>query len=127
MGDRIVIGFKESRSDTTPVFLYSHWGGSGVRRQLVNAIRTAEPRWNDAPYATRIAISQIVGEQWNQELGFGISAGYGSYGYPDYSLIPIICWEDRIVEIVDANDATKVSYTQRFEEVLSEDLYGVSQ
>lgn len=126
MGDRIVFGFKQSRSDTTPVFLYSHWGGSGLQRDLVNAIKTAEPRWNDAPYATRIAISQIVGDQWGQELGFGISAGYGSYGYPDYSLIPIICWEERIVEIVHTDEPTKVAYTQRFEDVLSDYLYSLS-
>lgn len=34
------------------------------------------PRWGDGTYATRIFISQIIGNEWDKETGFGISGAY---------------------------------------------------
>lgn len=62
--------------DNTPsIYLYSHWGGSTKWIDTVNALRMAEPRWDDPAYGARIFISQIVGNQWDGETGFGIVAG----------------------------------------------------
>ena len=40
--------------------------------RLADAVIKARPRWSDPAYATRIAISQIIGDDWNMETGFGL-------------------------------------------------------
>lgn len=107
MGDRAVIGFKADK-DAVPVFLYSHWGGSDRYRDLQRALTAAQPRWNDAAYATRIAISQIVENYWHEETGFGISAGENSFCTPDYEDVPVVIWSDRRIVIVSAADSTQL-------------------
>ena len=65
----------------------SHWGGYDRFTNLARALKAAEPRWHDGSYATRIIISQLIGDNWNQELGFGLwaSGSQGDYGgdHPD--------------------------------------------
>ncbi|NCW94744.1 MAG: hypothetical protein EBW79_07175, partial [Actinobacteria bacterium] len=67
MGDRIVYTIKQDKN--LSVNLYSHWGGHDRFEALANALRAAEPRWNDTSYATRIIVSQLIGDQWNEETG----------------------------------------------------------
>ncbi len=85
MGDRIVYSIRQDKD--LSINLYSHWGGYDRFTALANAIRAAEPRWNDSSYATRIIVSQLIGDQWDQELGFGLwaSTEHGMYGgdHPD--------------------------------------------
>ena len=85
MGDRIVYTIRQDKD--LSVNLYSHWGGSDRFEILANALRSAQPRWNDVPYATRIIVSQIIGTAWDDELGFGLWASneHGMYGgdHPD--------------------------------------------
>jgi hypothetical protein len=119
MGDRAVIGFKADTEDI-PVFLYMHWGGSDRYRDAMRAIEAASPRWNDASYATRIGISQIVENYWSEELGFGISAGHNSFAQPDYDDVILITWATRTVEIVSACDSTKVAQTMPFDAFLAQ-------
>lgn len=78
MGDRYTVGFTgfdEADNEERRIWLYSHWGGSDRHAEIARAIDAAKPRWSDPTYATRIAISNIVGEQWKNETGFGIEAG----------------------------------------------------
>jgi hypothetical protein len=96
MGDRAVFGFKATK-ESQPIWLYSHWGGSSQTSDLAKAIVAAAPRWNDPHYATRIAISQIVGDDWSGELGYGISAGDDQFSHPDYDTIPVVIWSERVV------------------------------
>jgi hypothetical protein len=107
MGDRAVIGFKANR-ESVPVFLYSHWGGSDRYRDLQRALVASQPRWNDPDYATRIAISQIIGNYWTEETGFGISAGENSFSKPDYNDVPVVIWDDQVVVVVNAEDSTTI-------------------
>lgn len=72
MGDRIVFTIKQSNDSS--VSLYSHWGGENRFNDLARALQAAEPRWNDVSYGTRIIISELIGDQWDQELGYGIWA-----------------------------------------------------
>lgn len=85
MGDRIVYVIKQD--EKLSVNLYSHWGGYDRFINLANALKAAQPRWNDSSYGTRIIISQLIGDQWNDEHGFGIWASdeHGMYGgdHPD--------------------------------------------
>ena len=57
------------------IHLYSHWGGGSKLADTREALKATLGRAGDPTYAARIFISQIVGEQWNSELGFGIHAG----------------------------------------------------
>ena len=98
MGDRCVFGFREtSTRKAETVWLYSHWGGHGRELDLANALEKAEPRWSDPSYATRIAISQLVGENWNQEYSYGIFVGQTYRGDNEYPTLLVVNWDERQV------------------------------
>jgi hypothetical protein len=40
--------------------------------RLADAVIKARPRWNDSSYATRIATSHLVGNDWSSETGWGL-------------------------------------------------------
>jgi hypothetical protein len=71
MGDRANFGFVQSNGQT--IVLYGHWAGYNMLGKLADAVIKARPRWNDESYATRIVISQLIGDQWNMETGWGLS------------------------------------------------------
>lgn len=85
MGDRIVYTIRQGKD--LSVNLYSHWGGYDRFTTLAKAIKAAEPRWNDVSYGTRIIVSHLIGDEWKQELSFGLWASNsdGDYGgdHPD--------------------------------------------
>ncbi len=99
MGARVHFMFKEV-NDTAigepvspSVVLYSHWGADTWEYDLACALSVAEPRWIDPSYGTRIVISNLIGEQWKSETGFGI---YATTEIPD-------TWGDPCVVIDFAN------------------------
>jgi hypothetical protein len=121
MGDRAVIGFKATDSSTT-IWLYLHWGGSDRYGDVVRGLTAAKPRWHDANYATRIAVSQIINEDWMEETGFGISCGDDGFPWPDYDDIPIIVWSEQVVEVYHVSDLKQPRYNATFDVVLSVDI-----
>jgi hypothetical protein len=70
MGARTVFEVKDLKGS---IFLYSHWGGETKVSDAMEALKKAQPRWNDTTYGMRIFISQIIGESWNSETGYGVS------------------------------------------------------
>lgn len=70
MGDRANFGFVQPNGQT--IVLYGHWAGHQMLGKLADAVIASRPRWNDSSYATRIAISNIIGDQWNMENGWGL-------------------------------------------------------
>jgi len=98
MGDRAVIQFKADEK-SAPINLYMHWGGHDRYIKLAKAIEAARPRWTDPEYATRICISQIVGDDWNSEFGFGISVGDDNARHGDYNDIPCVIWDRKVVRV----------------------------
>lgn len=56
------------------LWLYSHWGGDDKFADTQRALAAAMPRRYDITYATRIFVSNIIGDNWNQETGFGLAA-----------------------------------------------------
>lgn len=85
MGDRVVYTIKQDKD--LSINLYSHWGGYDRFTSLAKAIEAARPRWTDTSYCTRIIVSQLIGNDWADELGFGLwaSSEHGLYGgdHPD--------------------------------------------
>ena len=71
MGDRANFGFRQSDGNT--IVLYGHWAGHNMLANLAEAVSKAQNRWSDPSYATRIVVSQMVGEGWAMETGWGLS------------------------------------------------------
>ena len=94
MGDRATFVFEQS--DGNAIYLYGHWAGEGMMNNLATAIDKASVRWSDETYATRIAISQIIGDQWNQELSWGIS----TYFCDSEHSVPVVNWTKQTVRLL---------------------------
>lgn len=98
MGDRANFGFRQS--DGNIIFVYGHWAGHGMMSQLANALNevTVAGRLDDEPYANRIAISQLIGEEWSQNLSWGITVNYVS---DNEHAIPVVDWNRAQVSLFD--------------------------
>lgn len=72
MGDRANFGFKTGENT---VFLYGHWAGHEMLAKMARALKRIKNagREDDPSYATRIGISEIVGEDWQNDLSWGIT------------------------------------------------------
>ena len=105
MGDRIAFGFRADK-DEPVIWLYSHWGGASRYSDLANALSSAMPRWEDASYSTRIAMSTIIGDDWNKETGYGVSVGKRCGIELDYDEAPIVNWYNKTVTIESERDGT---------------------
>ena len=70
MGARTVYTFETEPG--AAVYLYSHSGGEDKLTDLANAIHTAKPRWQDESYCLRIMVSNLIGDSWDSETGFGL-------------------------------------------------------
>lgn len=106
MGDRANFGFKQSNGET--IVLYGHWAGYSMLKNLALAVETARPRWTDEAYATRIVISQLIGDNWNSETGWGLSV---NTILDNEHKIPIIDWRTQtfsLHEEVPFEEETKV-------------------
>ena len=70
MGDRANFVFVQPSGET--IVLYGHWAGHNMLANLAEAVAKAQSRWTDPSYATRIAISQMIGDGWGMENGWGL-------------------------------------------------------
>lgn len=87
MGARINYVFK-TNMDTPYITLYSHWGETGWRTDLANALQAARPRWSDSSYSLRIIIDQLTKSARDEETGFGIFlANPEDLAFLDYPVI----------------------------------------
>ena len=99
MGDRANFGFREAKGEPV-LYLYGHWAGYEMLSNLAHALEAASPRikMGDAPYATRIAISHLVGDDWRSETGWGLR-------------IDSLCDNEHSIPIVDFETATVSLHT----------------
>lgn len=72
MGSRINFVLKAYETEQAHVTLYSHWGETTWRHDLALALAKSQPRWTDGSYAVRIVVSQLIGDQWDTETGYGL-------------------------------------------------------
>lgn len=70
MGDRNNIKVTYHTGDS--VYLYSHWGGSGLRDIVQRALNTSG-RVSDESYFTRVLFSRMVADDIEGETGYGIA------------------------------------------------------
>lgn len=116
MGDRANFGFREN-AEAPIVNLYGHWAGYEMMSKLAHAIDTARPRWTDHGYATRIAISQLIGNDWGQGVSWGIYVN--TLGDNEHS-VPVVNWDEQTVTLYPAGfwryeDAGDAKFTMPFE------------
>jgi len=97
MGDRINFGFTTETGDV--LYLYSHWGAGSWIKDLQDALSKASSRFDDNSYAVRITTSQLIGEQWNQDLGYGFSIN--TIGDSDVDFAPIVDFKYGFVHIYE--------------------------
>ena len=71
MGDRANFVFVQPNGHS--IVLYGHWAGHNMLANLAEAVSKAQNRWSDPSYATRIAVSHMIGEGWAMETGWGLS------------------------------------------------------
>ena len=93
MGDRANFGFRQT--DGSIIYLYGHWAGYEMMARLSDALIAAERRWNDESYATRIAISTMIGDEWSQEYSWGISTSLGDNEHS----VPVVDWQNKTVTL----------------------------
>jgi hypothetical protein len=103
MGDRANFGFKQNDGNT--LYLYGHWAGHNMLAKLANAVQAAEPRWQDPSYATRIAISNLVGDEWPQTTGWGLSI---NRILDNEHKIPVINWDTQTFTLFEEDLITEV-------------------
>ena len=96
MGDRVTYVFEQKYSH--PIFLYGHWAGENMMANLADAIVFAWDRiqMEDEPYATRQMISHLIGDDWGQEYGWGLSTYYCDSEHS----VPVISVIDRTVKLL---------------------------
>lgn len=106
MGDRANFGFRKNNDEV--IVLYGHWAGYEMLKKLASAVETARPRWNDESYATRICVSQLIGEEWNAETGWGLHVN--EIGDNEHK-IPVIDWRTQTFSLHEEtswDESTKV-------------------
>lgn len=99
VGDRANFGFVQPNGNT--IVLYGHWAGARMLGRLADAVIKARPRWTDPAYATRIAISQIIGMDWNDETGYGLHVNEIS---DNEHKIAIIDWTQQTFSLHEEDD-----------------------
>jgi hypothetical protein len=87
MGDRANFGFKQSNDET--IVLYGHWAGHEMLSNLAEAVEAARSRWTDESYATRIVISNLIGDNWHETTGWGLTV---NNILDNEHKIPVIDW-----------------------------------
>jgi hypothetical protein len=87
MGDRANFGFKQSNDET--IVLYGHWAGHDMLSNLAEAVEKARPRWTDESYATRIVVSNLIGDNWHETTGWGLTV---NNILDNEHKIPVIDW-----------------------------------
>ena len=106
MGDRANFGFNDRKGDS--IFLYGHWAGHQMLANLADAVEAARPRWTDESYATRIAISNLIKDEWPSETGWGLSVN--QLGDNEHK-VPIINWDEQTFTLMEEDLQTEVFST----------------
>ena len=97
MGDRANFGLRQI--DGNILFVYGHWAGYEMLSQFANALDACGARApHDEAYANRIIISQLVGEDWNGSLGWGVTINYMS---DNEHRVPVYDFSDDTVTLYD--------------------------
>ncbi len=90
MGDRANFGIRQADGNT--IFVYGHWAGHEMLARFAKALARVHRagRIGDDSYAARIIISDLIGEAWSEDSGWGISVnrlGDNEHKVPVYDVL----------------------------------------
>lgn len=106
MGDRGNIAIKQdARIDKGKmVYLYTHWGGSGVCKDLAIALDRGRDQWENESHLTRIIFCQMVSNSDDLKgvRGYGISTYETDNEHP----IPVVDCEKQIIRLTNNGQCT---------------------
>ena len=69
MGDRAMA---EIKTEGGSLYVYTHWSGHELADDAKQAVKSAEGRWGDMPYANRIIVDQLTKNSRDEETGHGL-------------------------------------------------------
>jgi hypothetical protein len=100
MGNRTAVGLKEFKSSANTLIVYLHWSNyeNGISDAYAPLVH-ARKRWGDTFYANRMAISSLIRDDIDGELGVGISIN--DVHWIDYDEYAVIVWMENVVVIND--------------------------
>lgn len=106
MADPAVVRFWTDTNDEHPISLYLHWGGDETAEELAKALASAQSRWDDPDYATRIAIQSILEAEdiTAEHLGAGLYVGTADAG----GLVLNVNWGSQVVW----TDSQRIPFTR---------------
>ena len=104
MGDRANFVFVDGAGDT--ICLYGHWAGYNMLGRLADAVIAARPRWSDESYATRIATSHLIGDEWTSTTGWGFSINRLD---DNEHKVPVVNWAEQTVTLFEEDLTTVVA------------------
>ena len=113
MGDRGQVLVKD-----IGVYLYTHWGASGLIDVVREAIARRE-RWDDPEYLARIVFCAMVAGQEKELTGFGI----GTHLHDDvWRLVELDCDEEkiRVFQIGYDDSSRELELEQTFKEFVQD-------
>jgi hypothetical protein len=118
MGDRANFGIKHR--DGNIIFVYGHWAGDGMLARFANALKRVEDagRIGDEPYGTRIIISELIGDSWKSNTGWGITINTLS---DNEHKVPVYDIDTDIVSLYDF-DWNSNTLTDKIVEFASQDF-----
>lgn len=124
MGERAQVKMV-SKDEECPIYLYSHYDGSN----LINVVKSAilkQWRWDDFSYLTRIIFCEMVKDDINGEVGYGIDTSeHGDIEYlvtvdVDKQIIINTDVYDKYTEVMTFQDIVKEYITPKKGDVLSQ-------
>ncbi len=93
------------------VYLYSHWGGNGLRKLLARSLERGKDRWGDPAYLTAIIFRDMIGDDLQGASGLGISTEQQDHEHPNL----VVDTDARTVSVVDV-EPKKVRKRHTFED-----------
>ena len=119
MGDRANFGIKQADGNT--IFVYGHWAGHQMLDKFAKAIdRVVDAgRMGDNAYATRIIISDLIGEDWNQDMRWGITVNTLA---DNEHKVPVYDLTSDTVTLYDVEDWRNLSLGAKIVEFSREDF-----
>ena len=103
-----------SKEFVTPFYLYQHYDGYDLIKEVRNAIIRGEDRWNDPEYLTRIIFSEMIKDSIMNETGYGI----GTSEIGDIEFLVTVNIDSQIVTEIEVN-CEKLLGKQTFSEIIT--------
>lgn len=124
MGNRATFVFEQTgfgETQAAPIFLYGHYAGYDMMDRLAKALEYAKPRMDmgDETYATRIAVTSMVGDDAYSETGWGLS----TYFLDSEHSVPVVNFIDKTVRLLPHSWDTKFDISAKPKFVMSIDAF----